>query len=97
MKSNDPWQRLAEMAKSHREPELKAPAEMPFGFSSRVLSRLRRTLPGGTELWARLALRAVPLGAAALLLFWLMPPAGRAMHPPLPDEVEQLMQEVMAP
>jgi len=97
MKTNDPWRRLAGMARARYEPDLKAPAEMPFGFAARVLSRLRKPRSSGAELWARLALRAVPLGAAALVLFWLMPPAGRAVHPPMPDEVEQLMQEVMAP
>lgn len=70
---------------------------MPFGFDTRVLAHLRARKAGAVELWARLALRALPQGAAVLLLCWITLPGHTAAPPPFPDEIEQLMQEVLAP
>jgi hypothetical protein len=47
--------------------------------------------------WARLALRAVPLGAAALVVCWMALPAQPSTDSPAADEMEQLMQEVLNP
>jgi hypothetical protein len=97
MNTNDPWKRLADSVRRRPEAPPASPAEMPFGFETRVLARLR--VPRGTaiEAWARLALRAVPLGAAALLLCWMALPAQPAAEPAASDVVEQLMQEVLKP
>ena len=97
MKINDPWRRLANWARPQSEARLSAQDGMPFGFDTRVLARLGAPKAGAGELWGRLALRAVPLGAAVLLLCWVTLPARPAAPQSFPDEVEQLMQEVLAP
>jgi hypothetical protein len=70
---------------------------MPFGFETRVLARLHVPRNSVTETWARWAMRAVPLGAAALLVCWMVLPALPAADSPATDEIEQLMQEVLNP
>lgn len=97
MNTNDPWKRLADSARHHAEARSGAPVEMPFGFETRVLARLRVPRNGAAEMWARLALRAVPLGAAALVLCWVALPARTVPDPSAPDLVEQFMQEVLNP
>jgi hypothetical protein len=69
---------------------------MPFGFETRVLACLRVPRNTAIELWARLAFRALPLGAAALVLCWVSLPAQPTAEPAA-DVVEQLMQEVLNP
>ena len=69
MNTNDPWKQLSDAARRRpRTPD--APAEMPWGFDTRVLARLRdpRTLPA--ELWLRLAWRMVSVGAAVFAVCW---------------------------
>ena len=97
MKTNDPWRRLANSARPQSEPRLTVPGEMPFGFDTRVLARLRAPKAGAGELWAGFALRSVPLGATALLICWLALPSRPAQSQPAADIVESLMQEVMNP
>ncbi len=86
MKKNDVWKKLSEAARRcPRQPD--APAELPLGFDTRVLARLRdkRSLPA--ELWLRLAWRMMPAGAAVLLVCWVaIPPAPAAW--PTPDTAE---------
>ena len=97
MKSSDPWQRLARRARPDLRRHPSGPAEMPFGFDTRVLARLRVPKAGAGELWVRLALRALPLGAAVLLLCWVALPERPAAPEFVTEEVEQLMQEVLLP
>ena len=97
MKMNDPWKRLADSAPTWAKPRPAGPDDMPFGFETRVLARLRVPRAGALELWARLALRAVPLGLAVLVLCWVALPARQVPNPPAPDVVEPLMQEVLNP
>lgn len=55
------------------------PTQTPFGFTTRVLARLRDAEPENP--WARLAVRAVPVGAAVAVLslaLALHKPAGTA-------------------
>jgi hypothetical protein len=70
MKPNsDPIRRLFGLAREARpEPP---PAELPYGFTTRVLARLNEVLPESP--WERLALGALPVGAAAALLCFLVP------------------------
>jgi hypothetical protein len=70
MKPNsDPIRRLFGLAREARpEPP---PAELPYGFTTRVLARLNESLPESP--WERLALGALPVGAAAALLCFLVP------------------------
>ena len=96
MHTNDPWKKLSNDARRRPRPT-GAPAEMPWGFAAGVLARLQASSPGATELWARLALRAVPLGAGALLLCWIALPSRSLPSRPAPDMIEQLMQEVLIP
>ena len=69
MNTNDPWKRLSNVARQRPRPS-EPPAEMPWGFDTRVLARLRdpRSLPA--ELWLRLTWRMVPVGAALFLVCW---------------------------
>jgi hypothetical protein len=70
MKPNsDPIRRLFGLARA-AQPEAQ-PAELPYGFTTRVLARLNESLPEGP--WERLALGALPVGAAAALLCFLVP------------------------
>ncbi len=96
MKTNDPWKRLAASVRC-RSVTPSSPAEMPFGLETRVLACLRLPRNGANEIWARLALRALPLGAAALVLCWMVLPAQPLADSPATDEIEQLMQEVLNP
>ena len=97
MNTNDPWKRLAASVRRQTETPPISPAEMPFGFETRVLAGLRVPRGAAVEMWARLALRAVPLGAAALVLCWMALPAQPSADSPATDEIEQLMQEVLHP
>lgn len=97
MNTNDSWKRLADLARRSEKPPTPTPTAMPFGFDTRVLARLRLPQGSAIEMWARLALRAVPLGAAALVLCWIALPAQPAADSPATDEIEQLMQEVLNP
>ena len=70
MKSNsDPIRRLFELAKE--APPAPPPSELPYGFATRVLARLNEALPESP--WERFALGALPVGAAAALLCFLVP------------------------
>ena len=97
MNTNDPWKRLADSVRRRTETPPEAPEEMPLGFEARVLTRWRVHQSAATEAWARLALRAVPLGAAALVLCWMALPVQPSADSPPTDEIEQLMQEVLNP
>ena len=97
MNTNDPWKRLADSARTRIQTRSVEQAETPFGFETRVLARLRVPRSGAVEVWARLALRAVPLGAAALVVCWMTLPARTVTDPSAADVVEQLMQEVLIP
>jgi hypothetical protein len=97
MKTNDPWKRLTDSARTWAKPPPAGPDEMPFGFETRVLARLRVPRSSAIELWAQLALSALPLGLAVLVLCWVLLPARQVANPPAPDVVEQLMQEVLNP
>jgi hypothetical protein len=97
MNTNDPWKRLADSVRRRSEPSSSPPTEMPFGLETRVLARLRMPRNTAIELWARLALRAVPLGAAALVLCWMALPTQPTADSSASDEIEQLMQEVLNP
>jgi hypothetical protein len=69
MNAFNPWERLGQAAR--RRPRTEAPREeMPFGFDTRVLARLRAVRELPAETWFRLALRAIPLGAVVLLVCW---------------------------
>jgi len=69
MNTNNPWKRLADAARRH-QPDTGAPAEMPLGFDTRVLARLRPPRRVAAELLGRLALDAVPVAAAVLVACW---------------------------
>jgi hypothetical protein len=97
MNTNDPWKRLADSARTRIQSRSVEQDEMPFGCDTRVLACLRVPRSGTGEVWARLAPRALPLGAAALVLCWVTLPARTVTDPPAPDVVEQLMQEVLTP
>jgi hypothetical protein len=70
MNPMNPWEQLGAAARRRPRRET-ALEEMPLGFDTRVLARLRamRELPA--ETWFRLALRAIPVGAAVLMVCWL--------------------------
>jgi len=97
MNQNDPWKGLADAARGSASALPPSSAEMPFGFDTRVLARLRAPGADTRELWARLAWRAVPMGAAALLVCWMVLPTPPAADSSATDEMEQLMQEVLNP
>jgi hypothetical protein len=69
MNTNDPWKELSDAARQRPRPS-EPPDEMPWGFDTRVLARLRdpRSLPA--ELWLRLAWRMIPVGAAVFMVCW---------------------------
>ena len=96
MKSNDPWKRLAGLA---RQRETVPPAvEMPLGFDTRVLAQVRPARRLAAEMFGRLAWQAVPVALAALVLCWLTarPPSDAAWA----DEAKlasQVMEEVLQP
>jgi hypothetical protein len=70
MNTNDPWKRLANAASRHRtEPD--TPAEMPFGFDTRVLAHLQPPRRVAAELLGRLAFGAIPVAAALLMACWI--------------------------
>lgn len=97
MNTNDPWKRLADSARTRIQTRSAEQDEPPFGFDTRVLARLREPRSGAVEVWARLALRALPLGAAALVICWVALAARPVTDPPTPDVVEQFMLEVLNP
>ena len=96
MKTNDPWKRLAGMAR-RQEPAPLA-GEMPNGFDTRVLAQVRPPRRLATELFGRLAWQAIPLGLAVLATCWLT-------ARPQPDAVwlddaalaNQIMEEMLQP
>jgi hypothetical protein len=68
---NDPdklLQRIAAATRREGDPSADA---LPFGLATRVLARLDGSLPENP--WERLALGALPVGAAAALLCFLVP------------------------
>lgn len=67
--NSDPIRRLFRLARESRP--VAVPAELPFGFTTRVLARLQESLPESP--WERLALGALPVGAAAALLCFFAP------------------------
>jgi hypothetical protein len=98
MKTNDPWKRLTVLARRRAELPPPPTEPMPLGFETRVLARWRVPRNNSTaETWARLAWRAVPLGATALAVCWLALPAQPTTEYATDDVVEQLMQEVLNP
>ena len=66
---SDPIRRLFRLA--HESPPAPPPEELPFGLTTRVLARLSQPLPESP--WERLALCALPVGAAAALLCFVVP------------------------
>jgi len=69
MNTNNPWKRLADAARRHTA-GTEAPAEMPFGFDTRVLAQLRPPRQLTAELLGRLAFNAIPVAAAVLVVCW---------------------------
>jgi hypothetical protein len=69
MNSLNPWHRLGEAARRRPRTETSR-EEMPFGFDTRVLARLRAVRELPAETWFRLALRAIPVGAVIALACW---------------------------
>ena len=70
MKPNsDPIRRLFRLAQDAKTEPL--PDELPYSFATRVLARLNEALPESP--WERLALGALPVGAAAAVLCFLVP------------------------
>jgi len=68
-RNSDPIQRLFGLARSARpEPP---PAELAYGFTTRVLARVNEALPESP--WERLALGSLPIGAIAALLCFFVP------------------------
>jgi hypothetical protein len=97
MNTNDPWTRLSNAAR-RRPRQTEAPAEMPWGFDTRVLAQLRdrRSLPA--ELWLRLAWRMVPVGAAVFMVCWFaIRPAPAAWPTPDSAELTELLIEEVLP
>jgi hypothetical protein len=98
MNTNDPWKKLSDAAR-RRSPQVKAPAEMPLGFETRVLARLRdaRSLPA--ELWLRLAWRMIPVGAAVFMVccFAIRPVPADWPAADSAELTELLIEEVLAP
>jgi hypothetical protein len=83
MKPNfDPIRRLFRLAK---EAPPSPPDELPYGFTTRVLARLNEVLPESP--WERLALGALPVGAAAALLCFLVP-ALTSPHVRVPEDYQ---------
>jgi hypothetical protein len=70
MKTNDPWKKLSDAAR-RRSRTAAPPSELPWGFESAVLARLRDRRPSPAELWLRMAWRLVPAGAAVFLACWI--------------------------
>jgi hypothetical protein len=70
MNTNDPWKRLADTARRPRT-EADAPAEIPFGFDTRVLAHAKPPRQLTAELLGRLALNAIPLATAVWVTCWL--------------------------
>jgi hypothetical protein len=64
-----------------------------LGFHSRVLARVRHPRGIPAEAWLKLALRALPLGAAVLLICWLAIPAHAPE--PEPDLAAVVFEEVL--
>ena len=69
MNINNPWKRLADAA-SRNNTGTETPAEMPFGFDTRVLTRLRPQRQLTAELLGRLAFDAIPVAAVVLVACW---------------------------
>ncbi|MBI3882245.1 MAG: hypothetical protein HY301_19575 [Verrucomicrobia bacterium] len=92
MNSNDHWKNLSATAATRPE-RSGGPTSMPFGFDTRGLAKLRalRELPA--ETWFRIALRAIPVGAAVLMVCWLVVRPAQAT--PSEDAV-QLAEAVVA-
>jgi hypothetical protein len=68
-RNSDPLQRLFGLARLARpEPP---PADLSYGFTTRVIARVNEALPESP--WERLALGALPIGALAALLCFLVP------------------------
>jgi hypothetical protein len=70
MNTNDPWKRLADAASRHQA-KADTPAEMPFGFDTRVLAQLRPPRQVAAELLGRLAFGAIPVAAVVLAACWI--------------------------
>lgn len=69
MNSKDHWKTVSTAAGA-RPPRAGEPAEMPFGFETRVLARLRAVRELPAETWFKLAWRAVPVGVVILAVCW---------------------------
>ena len=82
--------RLARLA--GREPRTDLPTRPPFGFTTRVVARLRAAEPENP--WARLAVRAVPIGAAAAALALLVAQYEPPSFAPQ-SEISSLAQEIV--
>lgn len=87
---NHAWNNLSAAARQRPATAL-PPAEAPFGFHSRVLSRIRERRSIPLELWLRMALRALPVAAAVLLMCWAALPMPQAEV----DLVDVVVQEVL--
>jgi hypothetical protein len=69
MNAFNPWEILRAAARRRASAETPR-EEMPFGFDTRVLARLRAVRELPAETWFRLALRAIPVSAVVLLVCW---------------------------
>jgi hypothetical protein len=63
---NDPEKMLRRLLGAAAENE--TPAEMPFGFDTRVLARLRETAPNGSAVIALFARRVTIMALAVMVL-----------------------------
>lgn len=94
MNTNNPWKRLADAARRHQVAD-SPPAEMPFGFDTRVLAQLRPQRQLTAELLGRLAFDAVPVAAVVLVACWLTVRPDAHAAPAMSDPVA-LADEVFA-
>lgn len=94
MNTRDPWKTLGENARRMRADGAPLPTAALFGFHGRVLARVRHQRGLPMEVWLRLALRALPIGAAVLVACWLVLPAMPSSGPADLDLADIVLEEV---
>lgn len=73
---------LEDAVRRNRLPETSGPEEMPYGFDSRLVARLRSARESSPTPWEVLSIRFVPAAAVALCLCLLLE---RLVPPPAPE------------
>ena len=81
-RNSDPLQRLFLLARSPQSEPTQA--ELPYGFTTRELAQVNEALPQSP--WERLALGALPIGAAAAFLCFL--PSLRPHEPRVAEDIQ---------